>query len=358
VARTLIIAEAGVNHGGSVQTALELVDVAASANADVVKFQTFAVNEIVTSSAPQAAYQRERAPAGSQQDMLRSLALDEAAHETIARRCSELGIEFLSTAFDERSLAMLVELGIRRVKVPSGELTNGPLLLAFARTRLPLIVSTGMASLGEVETALKVIAYGRQTSGGIPAKSDLESAYQRAMGDGNLADEVTVMHCTSSYPARPEDVNLAAMATLGQAFGVPVGYSDHTRGTAIACAAVALGASVIEKHVTLDRTSPGPDHAASLEPGELRALVDGVRAVEASIGSPVKFPTEGERDTALVARRSLYAARPIAAGSVFVMDDLKVLRPGTGRTPMDYWELLGRSAQRDYEAHEPIRMTE
>jgi N-acetylneuraminate synthase len=354
VSRTLIVAEAGVNHDGSLETALELVDVAASAGADVVKFQTFDVDEVVTTAAPQAEYQKERAPASSQQEMLRSLVLDRTAHERIAERCAALGIEFLSTAFDEGSLAMLVELGIRRVKVPSGELTNGPLLLAFARTRLPLIVSTGMASLGEVETALQVIAYGRETSDGVPSRADLHSAYGRAMSAGSLTGEVSVLHCTSSYPARPEDVNLAAMDTLARAFGLPVGYSDHTLGTAISLAAVARGASIIEKHITLDRTRPGPDHAASLEPGGLRELVDGVRAIEKAIGSPVKFPTPSERDTAAVARRSVVAARSITAGAILGPDDLAVLRPGTGRHPMDLWELLGRRATRDYERHEPI----
>lgn len=354
MARTTIIAEAGVNHDGSVDTALELIDIAAEAGADVIKFQTFDVDEVVTADAPQAGYQRDRAPASSQKDMLRSLVLDQAAHERLVAHCQERGIEFLSTAFDEGSLCRLVDLGIRRVKVPSGELTNGPLLLAFARTRLPLVISTGMATLGEVESALSVIAYGRLHAEGLPSREDLSEAYSSVIRTGALADELTVLHCTSSYPAQPEDVDLAAMDTLAQAFALPVGYSDHTLGTAISLAAVARGASLIEKHITLERTRPGPDHAASLEPEGLRELVAGIRAVEASIGTPVKYPTSSERDTAAVARRSIVAARPIPAGLPLQPEDLKTLRPGSGRSPMDIWSLVGRQAKRDYRLHELI----
>jgi N-acetylneuraminate synthase len=354
VERTLIIAEAGVNHDGSVETALELVDVAVAAGADVVKFQSFNVDDVVTADAPQAGYQRERAPASSQQEMLRSLALDVAAHERIVTHCQQHGIEFLSTAFDPRSLAMLVDLRIRRVKVPSGELTNGPLLLRYARTGLPLIVSTGMANLAEVEAALAVIAYGRERPDGVPTRDDLADTYSRALRTGALADHVTLLHCTSSYPARPEDVHLAAMNSMSRAFQLPVGYSDHTLGIAVSLAAAARGAVVIEKHFTLDRTLPGPDHAASLQPEELEQLVGGIRAIELAIGSPIKHPTEDERDTAAVARRSVVAARPIAAGTVLTEDDLTALRPGRGCSPMETWVLLGRRARRDYRRHEMI----
>jgi N-acetylneuraminate synthase len=352
--RTTIVAEAGVNHDGSIDVAIELIEVAVAAGADVVKFQTFDVDEVVTADAPQAGYQHERAPAASQQAMLQSLVLDRDAHARLASHCAERGIEFLSTAFDEGSLAHLISLGLRRVKVPSGELTNGPLLLAYARTRLPLIVSTGMASLGEVETALSVIAYGRVHPEGFPTAVDLAEAYTDGIRAGALGSDVTLLHCTSSYPAEPEDVHLAAMDTLAQSFALPVGYSDHTLGTAISLAAIARGATLVEKHITLDRTRPGPDHAASLEPDGLRELVAGARAIEASIGSPVKYPTRSERDTAAVARRSVVAARPIAAGSMLEPEDLKTLRPGTGRTPMDVWALPGRKARRDYRRTEMI----
>jgi N-acetylneuraminate synthase len=351
---TLIIAEAGVNHDGSLDDALALVDVAADAGADVVKFQTFDLDAVATATAPQAAYQRERAAADSQLEMLRRLHLDRASHEVIAERCAARGIEFLSTAFDEHSLAWLCELGLRRVKVPSGELTNGPLLLAYARTGLPLIVSTGMATLAEVERALAVLAYGLLGRAGLPTTNGLREAYGQATRDGTLREYVTLLHCTSQYPAEPGDVHLAAMGTLAAAFGLEVGYSDHTLGTAVPVAAVARGASVLEKHITLDPTRPGPDHAASLAPDRLRELVVAVRQVEQAIGSAIKQPVAAETDTIDVARRSLVVARPISAGQAWTDAHLVALRPGTGRSPMDYWELLGRSARRDYAAGEPV----
>ncbi|WP_052664285.1 N-acetylneuraminate synthase [Nitriliruptor alkaliphilus] len=352
--RTLVIAEAGVNHGGSLPAALELVDAAVGAGADVVKFQTFDARSLATATAPQAAYQRRNAAAASQIEMLTGLQLDRDAHDTLAARCAETGIEFLSTAFDEVSLGWLLELGIRRVKVPSGELTNGPLVLAFARTGLPLIVSTGMASLADIEGALAVIAFGAQHAEGVPTPERLREAYTTAARDGSLREWVTLLHCTSSYPADPSDVHLAAMDTLAQAFALPVGYSDHTLGTAVSIGAVARGARVVEKHLTLDRDAPGPDHAASLEPDGFTELVAGIRAVEAAIGSPVKYPTAAETDTVMTARRSVVAARPIAAGQVIAAEDLRAARPGTGRPPADLWHLPGRTATRDYGVDEPL----
>jgi N-acetylneuraminate synthase len=354
VTSTLIIAEAGVNHDGSVETALELIDVAADAGADVVKFQTFRADALATASTAQAAYQRERAAASGQLEMLRALQLDRGAHEQLAARCADREIEFLSTAFDEESLGWLLELGVRRIKVPSGELTNGPLLLAFARTGLPLLVSTGMANLGDVEAALSVIAYGRRQPVGAPSSDDLRLAYGDAARSGDLQRDLTILHCTSSYPAAPEDVNLTAMDTLRAAFGVEVGYSDHTLGTLVGLAAVARGASVLEKHVTLDRSRPGPDHAASLEPNELRELVIGVRTIEAALGRPTKHPTPAEQDSIVAARRSVVAARPIRAGQLYAAADLRATRPGGGRSPLDLWGLIGRPAPRDYAPDEPV----
>jgi N-acetylneuraminate synthase len=352
--RTLVIAEVGVNHDGSVDKALELIDVAADAGADVVKFQTFDLDEVVTDDAPQAEYQQQRSPAASQIEMLRPLWLDRAAHEVLAARCEDRGIEFLSTAFDTGSLEWLLEMGIRRVKVPSGELTNGPLLLAFARTGLPLVVSTGMADLGDVETALGVLAFGRAEPTAHPDRGRCREAYAAAAREGWPGQAVTLLHCTSSYPAPPGDVNLAAVTTLRSAFGLPVGYSDHTLGIAVSLAAVALGAVVLEKHITLDRDAPGPDHAASLEPDDLRKLVSGIRDVEAALGTGAKFPTEDELRTAAVARRSLVTTRAIAPGEPFRPEDLTALRPGTGRSPMDTWDLIGRPASRAYGVHEAI----
>jgi N-acetylneuraminate synthase len=356
--RTLIIAEAGVNHNGSVEAALDLVDIAADSGADVVKFQTFDVHALASAAAPQAAYQRERAAAGSQLEMLEALQIDRVGHDRIAERCEARGIEFLSTAFDERSLMWLSDLGIKRVKVPSGELTNGPLLLCFARTGLPLIVSTGMASLADIESALAVIAYGLEEPEGVPTRESLRAAYARAAREGSLRHRVALLHCTSSYPAEPADVNLAAMGTLKRAFGVPVGYSDHTMGTAVSIAAVARGASIIEKHFTTDRSKPGPDHAASLEPEQLADLVAAIRVVDEALGSPVKFPTDDEVETMAVARRSVVAARSIEEGEMLDERSLTTLRPGTGRSPMDIWELVGRTVRRSYAKHDLIDPTE
>jgi N-acetylneuraminate synthase len=358
MSRTLVIAEVGVNHDGSVDKALELIDVAADAGADVVKFQTFDLDEVVTDDAPQAEYQQQRSPATSQIEMLRPLWLDRATHEQLAARCEDRGIEFLSTAFDIGSLAWLLDLGIRRVKVPSGELTNGPLLLAFARTRLPLVVSTGMADLGDIETALGVLAFGRAEPTAMPDRARCREAYAAAARGGWDEHELTLLHCTSSYPASPGDVNLAAIATLRSAFGLPVGYSDHTLGIAVSLAAVALGATVVEKHITLDRGASGPDHAASLEPDDLRRLVTGIREVEAALGRGTKHPTEDELRTAAVARRSLFTTRAIAAGEPFRAQDLTALRPGTGRSPMDTWDLIGQPASRAYGAREAIDQRE
>lgn len=356
--RTLVIAEAGVNHGGSVDVALDLVDAAAAAGADVVKFQTFDPRSLTTATAAQAAYQRRNAAATSQLEMLTGLQLDRAAHHRLAERCATLGVEFLSTAFDEDSLSWLLELGVRRVKIPSGELTNAPLVLALARTGLPLIVSTGMASLSDVEGALAVVAYGRELPDGVPTPSDLRDAYASAARDGRLAGHVTLLHCTSSYPADPADVHLAAMDTLSRAFALPAGYSDHTLGTAVSVAAVARGARIVEKHLTLDRGAAGPDHAASLEPDDFARLVEEVRTVEAAIGSPVKYPTDAETETIVAARRSVVAARPIRAGQVIAPEDLRAARPGTGRPPADLWVLPGRTASHGYAVDDHIDVRE
>lgn len=352
--RTLIIAEAGVNHDGSLEDALAMVDVAADAGADVVKFQTFDADALAASDAPLADYQRLGSAAPSQQEMLRALQLDRAAHDALATRCASRDIELLSTAFDLTSLGWLLELGVRRIKVPSGELTNGPFLLELSRTGLPLLVSTGMASLADVELALAVLAFGMSGAPGIPSEQDLRAAYRAAIHSGALRERVTLLHCTSSYPARPDEVDLAAMDTLATAFGVPVGYSDHTLGIAVGIAAVARGACVLEKHFTLGRDRSGPDHAASLEPGELAELVAAVRVVEEAIGSPVKLPSADEEATARVARRSVVAARDLAAGEVLDAASLTTLRPGTGRPPADLWRLVGRRAGRAYARGEQL----
>ncbi len=353
--RVLVIAEAGVNHGGSVDAALMLVDAAVQAGADAVKFQSFRTELLVRPDAPQAAYQARNAPAGSQAEMLRSLELSPDAHRLIAAHCAEVGITFLSTPFDRPSLDLLVELGVPRLKVASGELTNGPMLLAMARTGLPMIVSTGMATLDEIAEALGVIAIGRDGADAAPRANVRAEWTARVASDPSLAGDVTLLHCTSSYPAPPDSVHLRAMGTLAERFGLPVGYSDHTEGTAVAVAAVARGAVVIEKHLTLDRTLAGPDHAASLEPGGFATLVRDIRAVEMALGSADKRTDPAEADVRVVARRSLVAARDIDPARPIGPEDLVALRPGEGLQPSEAWDSEGAFPSRAYRAGELFR---
>lgn len=353
---TLIIAEAGVNHNGSVEMALRLVDAAAEAGVDVVKFQTFNTAKLIARHAPKARYQQASGLAGeSQFEMVRKLELDAAAFHRIAGHCAERGVEFLSTPFDEDSLDLLTrELPVRRLKLPSGEITNAPLLLRAARSGLPLILSTGMATLGEIEDALGVIAFGRLAGAAPPGRAAFAAAYHAGEGRAALAGAVTLLHCTSEYPAALDEVHLGVLDTLARAFGLPVGYSDHTEGITVPVAAVALGARVIEKHFTLDRALPGPDHRASLEPAELKAMVAAIRATERALGLAVKRLQPGEIDTRRVARKSLVAARAVPAGARFTPDTLTAKRPGGGRSPFEYWDLLGQPARRDYAEDEPI----
>jgi N-acetylneuraminate synthase len=313
-----VIAEAGVNHNGEAALAHALIDRAAAAKADAVKFQTFKADRLALASAPKAAYQKRNEPGDeSQLAMLRRLELPDDVVGELASHCREKGILFLSSPFDEESADFLDGLGMAAFKVPSGELTNAPFLRHLASKGKPLIVSTGMADLAEVEAAVGTV---------------------RAAGAPPLA----LLHCVSAYPADPADCNLRAMGALERAFGVPVGWSDHTTGIDVAIAAVALGAAIIEKHFTTDRTLPGPDHAASLESGELAALMTAVRRVESALGSGVKRPAASEADTAGVARKSLVATRDLAAGTVISATDLTARRPGTGLPPSRQGELLGR----------------
>lgn len=344
----IIIAEAGVNHNGDAERALAMVDAAADAGADIVKFQTFRATELVTATAPKAEYQRLHDGDGSQLSMLQRLELSEAAHVRLVERCRQRGIGFLSTPFDLPSLRFLVDgLGVDTLKIPSGEITNGPLLLAAARTGRRIILSTGMSNLDEVATALGALAFGCLDPEGVPGPAAFATVLAMPEARPLLAERVTLLHCTTEYPAPVEETNLRAMATLRDAFGLPVGLSDHTAGIAVAIAAAALGASVIEKHFTLDRQLPGPDHRASLEPGELAAMVAGVRAATLALGDGVKVAVPSERKNMAVARKSLTAIRPIAAGEPFTMDNLGVRRPGNGISPMLYWSYLGRLADRD-----------
>ncbi len=345
--KTIIIAEAGVNHNGDLSMALDLVDKAAEAGADFVKFQTFKAAKLASASAKKAAYQtRNTDGAQTQRAMLEQLELSAADHEAIIARCLAKGVRFLSTPFDLDSLALLTQtFALPQIKLGSGELTNAPLLLAAARSGAAIILSTGMGTLAEVEEALGVLAFGLCRSGEPKGRRDFtEVLLDRAVWPV-LAERVTLLHCTTEYPAAVEDTNLRAMETLRRAFGLRVGYSDHTVGEAVSLAAIALGATVLEKHFTLDRSLPGPDHAASLEPAELTALIRNVRAVERALGSGIKQPGAAEVANRAVARKSLLAARDLAAGHVLGAEDIAVKRPGDGLSPMLLWDMIGTATR-------------
>lgn len=314
-----IIAEAGVNHNGSLDLALQLVDAAKASGADAVKFQTFRADMLATRSAHKAPYQeRTTASSESQFEMLQRLELDAAAHQRLIEHSREIGIQFLSSPFDAQSADLLATMDVPLFKVPSGEITNLPFLQHVARKGRPVILSTGMSTLGEVEEAVHVL----QDAG---------------------ASQLTLLHCVTEYPAPYAEVNLRAMQTLKRAFGLPVGYSDHTPGIDIAIAAVALGAEVIEKHFTLDRSLPGPDHAASLEPGELQQMVAAIRHVEVALGTGIKAPAPCELPNLSVARKSVVAARSLPAGHQIATGDVDVKRPGNGLAPKFLPALIGRT---------------
>lgn len=325
-----IIAEAGVNHNGDPDLARELVKVAAKAGADAVKFQTFRASDLVSPQAAKADYQTATTGIGTQLDMLAALELSEDAHRHLMKECAAHGILFLSSPFDHGSADLLERLGVAAFKVGSGELTNHPLLARLAATRKPVILSTGMASLDEVTAAV--------------------DAFREAEGR-NLA----LLHCVSAYPANPADVNLRAMATLQGKFSVPIGYSDHTLGNEVAFAAVAMGACIIEKHFTLDRSMTGPDHQASATPDELAELVRGIRKIEAALGSGRKVPTQAERDVAKVARKSLVYAMGLPAGTILRGSYLTALRPGDGIPPSDAPNVIGRTLSRAVKPYAKVK---
>lgn len=332
--KTLIIAEAGVNHNGDLAQARQLIDVAAEAGADMVKFQTFSADKLVTTHARKADYQIQTNDADeSQHAMIRRLELTREMHVTLIAHCKLRGIRFFSTGFDIDSIDLLVELGLDCLKIPSGEITNLPHLRHVGSYGKSVILSTGMATLGEIEAALDL----------------LEQA-------GTPRDRITVLQCNTEYPTPMADVNLRAMLAIREAFGVAVGYSDHTQGIEVPIAAVALGATIIEKHFTLDRNLPGPDHKASLEPDELKAMVSAIRNIEQALGDGIKRPSQSEAKNKSIARKSLVAACAIRAGQVFSKTNLVVKRPGTGLSPMRWDEVLGRKAPRGFAPDELIEL--
>jgi N-acetylneuraminate synthase len=355
--RVFVIAEAGVNHNGSLDMACELIDAAASAGADAVKFQTFRASAVISRFARKAEYQiANTGSEGSQLDMVRKLEFGEAEHKLLIEHCGRRGIEFMSTPFDLESVRLLTErFDLTRLKIPSGEITNLPLLVAVGRIGKPMILSTGMATPEEIEAALSGLAFAMNApTHAFPTTENLLRAYEAPDLRELLRSRITLLHCTTEYPAPFEDVNLRAMDTLASRFGVPVGYSDHTRGIAIPVAAAARGAVVIEKHITLDRRLPGPDHVASIEPDELSLMVRMIRDVEVSLGDGHKRPMPSEIKNIAIARKSLVAARPVARGELYTQENLTTKRPGSGVSAMRYLEFLGRPAGRDYGQDELI----
>lgn len=345
-----VIAEAGVNHNGKLDLAIDLIDCALEAKADVVKFQLFDPKKLVNNFAPKANYQIDATGAKETQlQMLSKLALTQQEFRAISRHCEESGLVFLATAFDEASLDFLIdELGQKMIKVPSGDLTNGPLLLIHARKGLKMLVSTGMATLGEIEAALGVIAFGLLEASARPSIEAFQESFRSDEGQAVLRHKVTLLHCTTEYPTPPNEVNISAMSTLASAFKLDIGFSDHSEGNVASCVAVALGAKVLEKHFTIDKQMDGPDHKASLSPGELSEYVEAINETSLVMGHGRKIVTDSESKNKIAARRSLVAARDILRGEVLDADAISIQRPGGGIAPMNYWEMLGAHSKRNY----------
>lgn len=330
--KVFIIAEAGVNHNGSMEIAKKLIDKAVAAGVDAVKFQTFKTENIVCKQALKAEYQKNTTDSEeSQFDMLKKLELTSQMHEELLQYCKEKEIQFLSTPFDLESIEYLDKLGLSIMKVPSGEITNYPYLKRIGQTKKPVILSTGMSELEEVEEAIEVLSE-------------------------NGSADITVLHCNTEYPTPYEDVNLRAMISLKERLNVKVGYSDHTMGIEVPIAAVAMGATVIEKHFTLDKNMSGPDHKASLEPEELKAMVQAIRNIEKAMGTGIKSPSPSEKKNVVIARKSIVAKDRIRKGELFTEDNITTKRPGTGISPMRWNEIIGKAANREYEMDELIEL--
>ncbi len=332
--KTLIIAEAGVNHNGDITIAKELIHQAASAGADIVKFQTFKAEKLLTNDAPMANYQLDASKEdASSYEMLQKLELSENDHSILAKECKKENIEFLSTAFDESSLSFLIDLGISRIKIPSGEITNKPLLNFISQFDMPVIMSTGMADLSEIECAIDALSGKKLTK-----------------------ENISILHCTSQYPAAYDDVNLQAIQSMMDHFNMNVGYSDHTLGSEASIAAVSLGATIIEKHITLDSNMSGPDHKASMEPKDFKLMVSAIRNIEKGLGDGIKKPTDTELDMRLVARKSLVANQNIQKGDIFTLENIAVKRPGTGISPMKIDKILGTKSEYSFKVNDLIKV--
>ena len=356
--KTIIIAEAGVNHNGSLELAIELVKQAKQSGADYVKFQTFSSDRLASIHAPKAMYQKQTTNGASetQYDMLKRLELTASMHEKIYEECERQGIQFLSTPFDSDSLKYLDKnFAMDYIKLGSGEITNAPLLLDAAKTNKKIILSTGMATLQEIEDALSVIGFGYYSSiTELPSKEKFKAVYQKHTVRELLSSKVSLLHCTTEYPTQKSDVNLNAMNTMRNHFNVECGYSDHTEGVDVALFAVAAGAHIIEKHFTLDKSLPGPDHKASLDAEQLKYMVSRIREVEFILGDGVKAPVKSELSNRLVARKGLKATQEIKKNQLFTEQNIMPKRPENGRSPFDYWELLNQKSTQEYTKDDAI----
>lgn len=332
MAETLIIAEAGVNHNGNIDLAYKLIDAAKDAGADIVKFQTFKAEKIVSKNAVKAEYQKKTTTTNeSQLEMIKKLELDQDAHIDLMNYCKKKGIEFLSAPFDLDSIKLLHHLGLKRFKIPSGEITNYPYLKEIAKYNKQVIMSTGMADMQEIEEALNVL-----------------------ITNGTKRNKISILHCNTEYPTPYHDVNLNAMQTIQKAFKLPVGYSDHTLGIEVPIAAVAMGAVIVEKHFTLDRSMSGPDHKASLEPDELTSMISAIRNIEKAMGCGVKVPSGSEIKNKAIARKSIVAARDIAMNEIFTEENITVKRPGTGISPMRWNEIIEKKSAYNFKTDDII----
>jgi N-acetylneuraminate synthase len=352
-----IIAEAGVNHNGDRDLAKKLIDAAKGAGADIVKFQTFSTDAMVTSSAKQAEYQKINTNIEeSQRDMLKRLELSYKDFHELNDYCHSSDIGFLSTAFDLESLDFLVnELKVDTLKIASGELTNAPLILEHARTKNDLIISTGMSSIEEIRKTLGIIAFGLNAEPhDHPKTSKFQSAYNSKIGQQSLKEKVTILHCVTDYPVNDEDINLNIIKTLKKEFKTKVGLSDHTSGTSIPSLAIACGAMLIEKHLTLDNKMQGPDHAASLEPKGFKKMIDNIRYTEKILGNEEKIISPSEFKNSIVGRKSIVAIRKINKGDIFSAENISIKRPNLGRSPYDYWDIIGLRSKRNYRAGQPL----
>lgn len=356
MANVLVIAEIGINHNGEIDVAKKLVDAAVGAGANVVKFQTFRTNDLVTDEAPAASYQKQNMPRViTQKEILSKVELSYSEHEELSLYANSVGIDYMSTAFDVQSLQFIDKsICPTALKISSGDLTNGPFLLEHARTNRRIILSTGMADIQEIDQALSVLAYGYLTKETPKNMEEINALYKTDSGQAILKKNVCLLHCVTEYPAPVSEVNLLAIQTMSRNFGLSVGYSDHTQGIWAAPVAVALGADVIEKHITLDRLGDGPDHLASLEPDEFSQMINSIRLVETMLGDGTKRPQNSELKNRDIARRSLMARQGIACGEEFSSANIVIKRPGKGRSPMDYWDLLGQVSETNISANDLI----